>query len=145
MTVQRASDQLVRVVRIQDGRRYGVCMASNISFRRQCRYNDPRSSRIYFHAGANDGEKITKRLCTGSTSGQHTNKAPVTHLPSFVNTTGRLVAEDSVIATHGHDFCSMLPDVLAWAGSSVKFSWFLGFGRRCLRGFLETLWSSCDD
>ena len=59
MTVQRGSDQLIRVVWIQNGRRYGVCMASNISFRRQCRYNDPRSSRIYFYAGTNNGEKIT--------------------------------------------------------------------------------------
>ena len=53
-----------------------------------------------------------------------------------------------MIATHGHDFSSMLPDVLAWAGSSAKFSWVLGFARRCLRdfpSFLEALWSSCDD
>ncbi len=53
-----------------------------------------------------------------------------------------------MIATHGHDFGSMLPDVLAWAGSSAKISWFLGFDRRCLRdflGFSEALWSSCED
>ena len=75
MTVQRGSDQLIRVVWIQNGRRYGVCMASNISFRRQCRYNDPRSGRIYFHAGANDGEKITK----GCASGQRVDSTQTKH------------------------------------------------------------------
>ena len=63
VSVQRAGDQLERVVRIQQGRRYGIRVTPHVSFRRECRYDEPGGSRINLHARTNDREKVAER-CT---------------------------------------------------------------------------------
>jgi hypothetical protein len=61
VSVQRAGDQLERVVRIQYDRCYCIRVTPNVSFRRECRYDEPGGSRMNLHARTNDREKVAER------------------------------------------------------------------------------------
>lgn len=73
VSVQRAGDQLERVVRIQYDRRYSVRVTPDVSFRRECRYDEPGDGRINFHTRTDDREKVAER-CTQRQGDRKTSK-----------------------------------------------------------------------
>ena len=114
VAIQRAGDKLERVVRVQDGRRYSICVTSNASFFREGRYDEPSHGRTYLHAGTDDVDEVTKR-CTHEIRESEASRTGMTHFPSLVKTGGCLVVGGSVMETHDHDSsCSAaFTDVLA--------------------------------